>query len=1000
MARGAACMGTFAPDGTRLTAPCPLYGLDRGPVLSEIRPDAAITVIGEAPGEHEVKQKRPFTYKTGQVVDVCLSVGGVPRSMATVGNAQLCRPIGDGNLVEHVEAIKHAHRRAVRRWQRAWIPPDTREADREDKAHAAWTAACNAARAAGAPLPDGPPPLPVYPHEACRGQLEWTLAQAPKARVILAVGKTALEQLTPMLGCVSSKVARTPGDERPRVASIKKQAGAPVLLSDGRVLMATYHPAMAMPGRDKREWMPFIKDNLIRAARIAARGGAIEWSEPQYILQPGKALILATLARYLNAGQPVMVDIETSSVDTYTCNIRCVGLGAVIDGEEVIMVVPFRHKRDDTPWWSDEDTLEIALALRAVLEGCPVEFHHGAFDSNVLLRTNVLVTRLRHWLDTLYLHKNTRDNDLPHDLGFLIRRFFEAPLHKEDVDHKAGSGTTDWEYHLYCARDVLAQMRVKKKLIEWVDEDDTWPQFETDTRTGRIGRDMSALGLTIDEVRRSALSKRMNDLVTEHKRKFQALVGRPINPRSVPQLKELLYEEWELSPALDAEDIEGTRDEDDDDGEAAEGSTSVGALLKLQSRGLTDQQNEAIETLLELRAVDKGRGMVDNLPVHDEWSDEHGFAPAVVADVYNAKTDRDERKTVLPHRHAYSTLHAMFKVHVVPTGRIATEPNVQNWTKRGRLVDCYVCAGKDPKCDACKSYYWHEDADPEKSEWREVKKGVLVAADRVRRFAQLSQRTLIVAPPGHVLVGADYKQIELRLYAQVAQDQLILRALREGLDPHSLNAATLLANSESDLMAQYNRVEHSSADFREYWRNIAKRFAFLEIYGGEEGRLFSVMSADRDKATGKKSFPKLTPGDVEVWHERWHAFHPETRAWHDRCHAFQRAHFYSGVDGLDYRKRFFPGGVSKKNAVPNMTIQGKAASIANRGLIRLDEAIPHRGWSWYSGVVLQVHDFLCAVVPKERERDARNLIAECMYYEEAGMAYPVDVKAGHRLSQV
>ena len=148
------------------------------------------------------------------------------------------------------------------------------------------------------------------------------------------------------------------------------------------------------------------------------------------------------------------------------------------------------------------------------------------------------------------------------------------------------------------------------------------------------------------------------------------------------------------------------------------------------------------------------------------------------------------------------------------------------------------------------------------------------------------------------------------------------------------------------------------------------------------------MSQERDKKTGKKVFPNLEAKQVRIWHERWHRMHPETKEWQYNCIQAQKEAGFVGVRTLDYRKRFFPGGVDKKNAVPNHTIQGFAASIANRALIRLAEACPHRGWSDASGPFLQVHDYIGVLVPEARAEEAKRLVEECMYYEYMGMPFP------------
>jgi len=290
---------------------------------------------------------------------------------------------------------------------------------------------------------------------------------------------------------------------------------------------------------------------------------------------------------------------------------------------------------------------------------------------------------------------------------------------------------------------------------------------------------------------------------------------------------------------------------------------------------------------------------------------------------------------------------------VIPTGRLCTQPAVQNWPALGKA----------------------------------------------------NMREMVTCPPGHSLVGADYAQLEARLYAVAANDELLLQAIRDGKDIHSMNAAALMAKSLDELEYWYQRVEHGAGiepskrkEYRKYWRTVAKRFAFLEIYGGEEAKLFSVMSQQRDKVTGQLSFPKLKKDDVTLWHNNWHTLHPWTVWWHQQCAAFCEENNYAQVRDIDFRKRFFLGGVSKKNAVPNMSIQGWAASIANRALLRLAEAIPFRSLSPWTGVCLQVHDYLGVYVPTQYAEWAKNVVEECLYYEYGGVPFPAEGGISQRWS--
>jgi DNA polymerase-1 len=249
-----------------------------------------------------------------------------------------------------------------------------------------------------------------------------------------------------------------------------------------------------------------------------------------------------------------------------------------------------------------------------------------------------------------------------------------------------------------------------------------------------------------------------------------------------------------------------------------------------------------------------------------------------------------------------------------------------------------------------------------------------------------------------VFVGGDFSQIELRLYAVMAQDQLLLKAFREDLDPHTLNAATLFANKSSEIMTLYAALmkkkkgtEAEQAELK-YLRTVAKRFCFLEVYGGEEGKLYSVMAAERDKATGERVFHNLTEKRVSEWHRRWHENHPETKMWQAQKAREVRDNGYTQAIG-DCRRRYFPGGATKKNAPPNHEIQGSAAWIANDSVLRIAEEIPFRSWSSWTGLCLQVHDQLMGLVPEGRAEEAIKIFEKCMYHEVQGLPIFAEVYA-------
>jgi uracil-DNA glycosylase family 4 len=927
---------------------CPLFkkhvedGQGRGPVMGEVTRNSKLVVIGEAPGNREVETGRPFMGASGRILNGQLIKGGLDREQkgdVSVTNTILCQP------------------------------PDDFEAY-EDKLRAK-------AKTAGKEV--------VLPTLCCAPRLERDIREA-NAPVEYAVGRQALAALARHHGVPygKEKKKRERGDIS--IANLRKQHGAPIPVrpighpEGAKTLIASYHPAYAMRGA--KAWMPVIKTVIKRAALIAGRGGAIDWQKPKYNLAPTIDEIEEFAREAFDTDRVVMVDIETGPSrpgaddggSIQTCALRTVGWGFRREtGEEVIMVVPYRDMAGD-PLWSGEQCERVDAAIRLVMDKCKLAGQNFSFDSAVLLRLGLMTDRKKRWADIMLAHHDTDSNDLPHDLGFIISEHFEAPHHKADVDHKSVNNV---DYGMLCeynGDDVLTQLRCLEAVLTRISQLGTVEQYKTDTKIAPVVRDMGDLGLVIDEHERQRLAGVLTERIDYFRSKFRFEVAmmfvspqeaarvearlkqmaadwrnRPdsevaaawtrayqnyaldkgygeFNPNSVYQLRDLLFDKLNLTPILNTDGYEFDDEADDDP------STGQAAILKLLEK--YDHIQGFCDALLEYRAYSKLYG-------------------TYVADKKGRIKDVDWTKWGLPPNAAKRILHTVYKVHVIPSGRLSTQPAIQNWPAVGKA----------------------------------------------------SMRTMVVAPDGHCIVGADYDQLELRIYAVVAQDQLLLQAFSEKdkhgapIDPHSLNAAALLADTEGEIWDQYYKIKYDMTDKeRKYWRTVAKRFCYLETYGGEEDKLFSTMAASRNKATGKRDFPNLQLKDVETWHKRWHKLHPETKKWQDNCKyiAYNRGHVRVGT--LDYRARFWPGGIDKKNAPPNHTIQGFAASIANKALIDLNEAIPYRAWSPVSGINLQIHDYIGGYVPRDRAWEAKGIIEECLSYEFKGMKFTCTAESSYRWS--
>jgi DNA polymerase-1 len=119
-------------------------------------------------------------------------------------------------------------------------------------------------------------------------------------------------------------------------------------------------------------------------------------------------------------------------------------------------------------------------------------------------------------------------------------------------------------------------------------------------------------------------------------------------------------------------------------------------------------------------------------------------------------------------------------------------------------------------------------------------------------------RRCITAPPGRVLVKADYSQVELRIAAKVSGDEALLDAYREGADLHTLTARRVLG------------IETVTKDHRQ----LAKALNFGLLYGMGARTFqsyaranYGLVLTDKEARSYRAAFFKAYPG-LAVWHRR------------------------------------------------------------------------------------------------------------------------------------
>ncbi len=200
-------------------------------------------------------------------------------------------------------------------------------------------------------------------------------------------------------------------------------------------------------------------------------------------------------------------------------------------------------------------------------------------------------------------------------------------------------------------------------------------------------------------------------------------------------------------------------------------------------------------------------------------------------------------------------------------------------------------------------------------------------------------RTAFIAAPGHKLVSADYSQIELRILAHIAEIPQLRQAFADGIDIHAMTASEMFG------------VPVQGMD--PLVRRRAKAINFGIIYGISAFGLANQLSIPREEAGAY----------IKRYFERF----PGIRDYMDATKAFVREKGY--VETIFGRRCHFPairsGNPSERAFVErqaiNAPIQGSAADIIRRAMVRMDDALEAAGLK--ASMLLQVHDELVFEVP-------------------------------------
>jgi DNA polymerase I len=225
-------------------------------------------------------------------------------------------------------------------------------------------------------------------------------------------------------------------------------------------------------------------------------------------------------------------------------------------------------------------------------------------------------------------------------------------------------------------------------------------------------------------------------------------------------------------------------------------------------------------------------------------------------------------------------------------------------------------------------------------------------------------RRCVAAPPGRVLVKADYSQIELRIAAKVSGDKALFAAYQRGDDLHTLTARNVLG----------------IADVTKQHRQLAKAINFGLLYG---------MGAPAFRTYAKTNYGvELTQDQAQEYREAFFRAYPGLRRWHRSV----------GDRPMDTRtlagRRVL--GVERFTEKLNLPVQGTGADGLKAALALLWQ---RRAECPNAVLVMAVHDEIVVEVPQTDAEQAAKWLKRCMVDAMAPMVEPVPVEVETKIGR-
>lgn len=710
--------------------------------------------------------------------------------------------------------------------------------------------------------------------------------------------------------------------------------------TDSTVLVVpTYHPQYLLRnrwnrgGRGRADFTAVWLDDLSKARRVATSG----WSPPRehFNLSPTLHDVESYVTTHRKQQSLIAVDIETTGFDPAKAAIVCVGLA---HSSEDALVVPFLTDGGNH-YWNPGEARVVTQLLSQLLSTNPTLFQNALFDVPFLRAKGIRVGHVQH--DTLLLH-HAVSPELPHKLGFIVSQYGDTPYWKDEFQNRDTTIVRMDQTVLrrYNARDCVVLHQVLPGLLADLDEIGARDVYESES-IALIEPiiEMMTTGVVYNPTQERTLRRILKQEHLDLETQLRTLGQLPpaFNLSSDDDLRLFLWgvasskydrgEQYtDKKPGTKVrqqlEDLYSVRHETRPLYEPTgfRGRRTDTGKATVNKQGRLSYQRHLQRRLADIRSFKKP---------HPRHIEEATAIENVLRwlELYQDYTEIDKiQSTYLSYPvNDDGRVHTKYIVHGTATGRLASrEPNLQNLPKR---------RSKD-----------------------------------IRR--------LFVAPPGHVILAADYSNLEVKVMAYETSDPILIDIVDNGKNMHDLNTETLFHLTPDDPLW-------------EPARRAAKIFMFGSLaYGGGDNEIYEKVIIDVPEL-------QLTFREFQSAKQRYMDSHPVYVRWRDTItDTVRRTRQVKNAFG---RVRTFYGNDRDivKEAL-NFPIQSAAASIINRATVAIHRRLRQEGLR--TRLQAQIHDELRFEVPEDELPTVarivhREMTRPIMFYDTL-RTFDVEMEAG------